>query len=77
MSSGPTMTGSTCIEATKRHYLNFSLERKDFCTYSGQCKIDDVLMDPSSLCLFCKYKMFLDIPKRLDHHAKEKEKCKG
>ena len=62
MSSGPTLTGESCIEATKRNYLTLNLTKKSWCTYEGKCGIEDVICSEINLCLLCKYRKPLDIP---------------
>ena len=74
MSSGPTLTGQTCIEATKKQYLNVSFSREDWCSYKGHCRIDQMLADHNFACLLCKYRTPLDVPKFLEEKHNERHK---
>ena len=77
MSSGPTLTGETCLIATKKLYLNVEFSLDDWCNYKGYCKIGDVLPTQIPLCILCKYRKKLNIPQILDqHHKKREEKTK-
>ena len=40
MSSGPTLTGETCMEVVKKGRINIELTKKDWCTYEGICRYD-------------------------------------
>lgn len=77
MSSGPTLTGNTCIEVTKKQYLNANFEKKDWCGYKGHCRIDQLLTDHDEACLLCKYRIPLDIPKVLEGIHNERIKNNG
>jgi len=65
MSSGPTLTGETCIQSTKRKYINIKFTKNDWCTYKGHCRIDDVLGDKLTTCMICVYCKKLSIPQIL------------
>lgn len=74
MSSGPTLTGGeTYITATQKIYLNIDFSRSDWCTYKGTCRIGDTLPTTLTLCILCKYRKELNIPKILDQHHKKRE----
>jgi hypothetical protein len=68
MSSGPTLTGDTYIEATKKKYINVYFDKNDWCSYKGKCLIDNVITEREFLCLLCKYRKPLDIPSVLQEH---------
>lgn len=73
MSNGPAAVGgSTCIEATKRHYINMKFTVEDFCTYKGCCERCDLVFHHNFVCELCKYRKPLDIPEMIRSH-KEKE----
>lgn len=72
MSSGPTLTGQTCIEATKRQYLNFSVTKDDWCSYKGECLSKDLIYDQDKICLFCMHRLPLDIPHILQIYKEKK-----
>jgi len=79
MSSGPTMTGATCIEATRKSYINIGFDRSDWCSYSGgTCLIDNVITDKDALCMLCKHRVSIDVPAELDYYRKNEEEnlCK-
>ena len=66
MSSGPTLTGQTCIEATKKKYVHISISKDVFCTYTGVCHLENLVFEREQACLFCKYRKPLDIPWMID-----------
>lgn len=72
MSKGPTLTGQTCIEATKKKYLNINFSREDWCEYKGVCKRDHLVIDREEACMLCKWRKLLDIPKILDAALEER-----
>lgn len=56
------------------NYINIKLEKYQWCKYTGECKIDDVLINKHDLlCLHCQHKRFLNIPKMLEEKSKEYE----
>ena len=56
MSSGPTLTGSNCIEATSVKYTNLNLTEADWCTYAGKCKKRQIRRDKFPNGFFsCRY----------------------
>lgn len=72
MSSGPTLTGETCIEVTRKGgYINVQVGIEDWCTYKGECRRERVVFG-EHLCDHCKYKQALDIPAMIDKKMKEK-----
>jgi hypothetical protein len=72
MSSGPTLTGQTCIEATKRDYINLEFSRQNWCTYEKICNKDDLICTSVDVCLLCKYRKPLDIPLIIELMRKRK-----
>jgi len=72
MSSGPVLTGDTCIEVTKKQYLNVNFSIEDWCSYTKHCRIDQLLTDHQNACILCKYRKPLDIPKILDRANKNR-----
>jgi len=73
MSSGPTLTGDTCIEVTKKKYININFGREDWCSYKGVCNRDNLVIDREEACMICKWRKPLDIPKILDTALEEKK----
>ena len=71
MSSGPTLTGETCIEVTKRGYINMQYGVEDWCTYKGECK-KYMMVFAEDVCIYCKHRKPLDIPAMLDKKFKER-----
>lgn len=72
MSSGPTLTGETCIEVTKRTYINMQFDVEDWCTYEGECK-KYLMLFQDDVCLFCKYRKPLDIPAMINARLEERK----
>jgi len=72
MSKGPTLTGETCLTATRRIYLNVSFSREDWCKYKSLCRIDDLLPTSIDVCLLCKHRIPLDIPTILNKKHAER-----
>ena len=70
MSSGPTLTGQTCIEVTKEGYINLDYGVENWCTYKGECKMYRLIFR-DDICLYCKHRHPLDIPKMIDARIKE------
>lgn len=59
MSKGELVPDSDKLRKCRpRFYL--SVEREDFCSYKGDCKINDNVH--GNLCLYCKYRLDVDIP---------------
>lgn len=75
MSNGPTRTGGdTYKTSTQRKYINVVFLPEMWCTYSGECRMEDLLFnDHNKTCLLCKWRKELDIPKILDDKIKESE----
>jgi hypothetical protein len=74
MSSGPTLTGETCIEVTGRGgYVNVQVEVEDWCTYKGECRRDIVVFG-KDLCYHCIYKKPVDVPALIDEAIKRRDK---
>ena len=66
MSTDPTgLNNETCIQAINRKYICVGLNRKDWCGYKGDCKIENVINN-INLCFICKYLVPLDIPEILN-----------
>lgn len=72
MSSGPTLTGETCIEVTKKRYVNLKIGPEDWCSYPHECKRRNLIF-PDSVCDHCKHKAPLDIPYLIESKLKEIE----
>jgi len=47
-------------------YLQVSLKTKDWCTYEGVCRINQVALHQDKLCDKCKYKREVDVPEILE-----------
>jgi hypothetical protein len=69
MSKGPTGTGNKYV-VTRR--LNLKISKKDWCKYLDKCLIEENL--DQSLCIYCKWRIELDVRLLLDIKAHEKEK---
>ena len=76
MSSGPTLTGSKCIESTNKHYLNINFTREDWCAYPKKCRVDQLLTktDQTLSCILCQYRKRIDIPDFLNRANKKRKK---
>jgi len=70
MSNGPTLTGQTCIEAISKQYLNVTFSKKDWCSFKGHCRVDQLLTDKDTPCFSCRYRILLDIPDLLNYEHK-------
>lgn len=70
MSTDP--TGTEGKFAPKRH-LNLTISRKDWCTKyipgTLYCRIDQNF--DQTLCLYCQYRMELNIPRLLEYYERE------
>ena len=53
------------IKATQRTYLNVVVTRKDWCSYEGECLINDVVFHKHNLCVMCEHRKIFDVPKML------------
>lgn len=73
MSSGPTLTGTNCIEATSRPYTNIDITENDYCTYTGHCQIARLVFHREDACIYCKYRKLLDIPAMIDQKLEERK----
>jgi hypothetical protein len=62
MSSGPTYTGRA--SENYGNWVSVKISKDDWCTYDGECNVDKVV-NRQDLCLFCKYRKPLDIPKMI------------
>ena len=74
MSSGPTLTGDTCIEVTKKRYVNIDFGPEKWCTYKGECHRMNLVFDHDEVCTWCKYRKPLDIPEMIDKKLREVKK---
>lgn len=73
MSSGPTLTGETCIEVTRGGgYVNVQVGIEEWCTYEGECRRDRVVFG-EYLCDHCIYKKPVDVPAMIDRAIKERK----
>ena len=72
MSSGPTLTGQTCIEVTKKKYVNLQIGPEDWCSYPYECKRHNLIF-PDTVCDHCQHKRLLDIPYLIESKLKEIE----
>ena len=63
MSKGP--VGDIDKGFNGKCYLNLNLTSKDWCTYKGVCRIDQLALH-NGTCNSCKYKKLLDVPKILE-----------
>jgi len=70
MSNGPTLIGQTCIETISKQYLNVTFSKKDWCSFRGHCRVDQLLIDKDTPCLSCRYRILLDIPDLLNYEYK-------
>ena len=49
----------------RKTYINFKMDRSMYCTYSEDCRIDEVI-HKDGICNFCIWKKKIDIPKTLE-----------
>ena len=73
MSSGPTATGETCIQVTKRGRVNIELTKNDWCTYKGECKYD-LIINKLCICWYCMWMQKFDVPAIIDDKLGDKQK---
>jgi len=70
MGSGPVLVSSASavayLELKKHNRLNVKFTKKDWCTYKGVCMVDRLVDSEVDVCLKCKYRKPLDIPKILE-----------
>lgn len=53
------------LEKTKyRKWMNLKIKKNMICLYPGKCLIDNNINN--ELCLYCKYRKDIDIPKMLN-----------
>jgi hypothetical protein len=64
MSTDP--TGVSDQEFQPKQYIGMKLEKKDWCLFEGECKVDDSLYQDEFLCMLCEHRKMLNIPKRLE-----------
>jgi hypothetical protein len=72
MSGGPTSTGETCIEVTKRGRVNIDLRVKDWCAYRFECEATEITTQEHTICWHCIYRRRFDIPEMIEKAKKEK-----
>jgi hypothetical protein len=84
MSSGPvffTVEGSDDeenLEIETREYINKEFTREDWCSYKGQCPIDDLLVsDKKFVCCICSYRRKIGVPELLYAHREKMRKIKA
>ena len=66
MSNGPVSISSKVIDLKKNPRLNVHFTRKDWCSYKGVCMVNRLLDKECDVCITCKYRILLDIPKILE-----------
>lgn len=71
MSSGPTLTGSGCIKATSKKYVNLKIGPHLWCTYPHECKRKHLIFHQDDICDHCEWKRKLNIPQWIDDELKE------
>lgn len=49
-----------------RKWINFRIDRSQYCGYDGNCFVDDVIITNSELCMYCKWRVPMDIQKMLE-----------
>jgi hypothetical protein len=64
MSKG--FNGVTDKEFQVKKYLRFKLTPKEWCSYPGICRINQLVTGEEHICDYCKYKKLVDIPDILD-----------
>lgn len=73
MSGGPTFVGrEDCMAAIQKDYINVSFSKDDWCKYKKECKVDYIVNSSCEVCLLCKYRKQLNIPKILDNIQRSK-----
>ena len=57
-------------------YLHLDLTPKDWCTYEGLCRVDQLALGVNGTCDSCQYKKSIDIPMILErlHNERNGEK---
>ena len=72
MSTDPTGLGNeSCIEATRKKYINIGFDRSDWCGYDGDCLIDNMLFRKDETCVLCKYRVPIDVPVKLNQKMRQ------
>lgn len=64
MSKGP--AGVTNKDFNGKCYLHLNLTPKDWCTYEGVCRINQIAFGADLVCDNCQYKKRVDIPMILE-----------
>lgn len=59
-------TGVTNKEFNAKCYLHLNLAPKDWCTYEGICRINQLAFGVDHICDNCQYKKRVDIPMILE-----------
>ena len=66
MSNGPVSISSKVIDLKNNPRLNVKFTRKDWCSYKGVCMVNRLVDNENDICLKCKYRIALDVPKILE-----------
>jgi len=66
MSNGPVLVSSKYLDLKKHNRLHIEFTKKDWCTYKGVCMVSRIVGNENNVCLICKYRKPLDIPKILE-----------
>jgi len=65
MSNGPTLVSSKGF--VEQNYLIINLTKNDWCSFEGNCRINQVPFNETDLCNKCKYKKEVDVPSILEN----------
>jgi len=62
---------------TSKYYLHLDLTPKDWCTYEGVCRLNQLVFKADHICDNCQYKKRVDIPTILEKLNGKKNNIKA
>lgn len=69
MSKGPVVADKNF---NGKCYLHLELTPKDWCTYEGVCRVNQLVLGINGTCDSCQYKKLIDIPMILERLHNER-----
>ena len=71
MSTEPVGLSETATQATKEGWCNIEIEKEMYCSYSGDCQIHRVIQGIEETCMWCAYRIGIDIPQMIREKIKD------
>jgi hypothetical protein len=71
MSTEPVGLGKNAVEATKEHWVNIEITKEMYCSYSGDCSIHRVIQGMEDTCIWCIYRVGIDMPQLIKERIKD------